>query len=59
IRMAVGLMHGHAHNQICQLSTASGAYISGVGIEDLEGCERFFSKLNSLAAKTRYQRHFH
>ncbi|THU80673.1 hypothetical protein K435DRAFT_823619 [Dendrothele bispora CBS 962.96] len=58
IRMAVGLMHGHAHNQICQLCYLL-LYISGVGIEDLEGCERFFSKLNSLAAKTRYQRHFH
>ncbi|KAG6822415.1 hypothetical protein H0H92_013982 [Tricholoma furcatifolium] len=45
----VGAFHGHAHNRICQLSHLA-TYVEGMGLEDLEGCERFFSKSNHLAA---------
>ncbi|THU86724.1 hypothetical protein K435DRAFT_822064 [Dendrothele bispora CBS 962.96] len=53
LRMVVGSMHGHAHNRLLLL------YVVGAGLEDLEGCERFFSKSNSLTGKTRYQSRFH
>ncbi|KAJ7918168.1 hypothetical protein B0H13DRAFT_2231314 [Mycena leptocephala] len=41
----VGAFHGHAHNRM--------------GLEDLEGCESFFSKSNALASTTRYATAFH
>ncbi|KAF7377629.1 hypothetical protein MSAN_00185700 [Mycena sanguinolenta] len=34
-------------------------YVPGMGLEDLEGCERFFSKSNALARSTRYASVFH
>ena len=34
-------------------------YVEGLGLEDLEGCERFFSKSNALASSTRYASSFH
>ncbi|KAJ7312736.1 hypothetical protein DFH08DRAFT_973256 [Mycena albidolilacea] len=43
----VGAFHGHAHNQLCQLRHLV-TYITGLGLEDLEGCEQFFSKSNGL-----------
>ncbi|KAF8217912.1 hypothetical protein K438DRAFT_1901011 [Mycena galopus ATCC 62051] len=54
----VGTFHGHAHNRRCQLSNLS-TYVKGVGLEDLEGCESFFSKSNALASTTRYASTFH
>ncbi|KAJ7508109.1 hypothetical protein B0H11DRAFT_1704757 [Mycena galericulata] len=39
----VGAFHGHAHNRLCQL-TFLATYVPGLGLEDLEGCERFFSQ---------------
>ncbi|KIL56327.1 hypothetical protein M378DRAFT_188578 [Amanita muscaria Koide BX008] len=54
----VGSFHGHAHNRLCQLSHLS-TYVKGVGLEDLEGCEQFFSKSNALANCTRYASTFH
>ncbi|KAF8341848.1 hypothetical protein F5887DRAFT_887753 [Amanita rubescens] len=54
----VGAFHGHAHNRLCQLSNLV-TYIDGLGLEDLEGCERFFSKSNALASPTRYASVFH
>ncbi|KAG6895254.1 hypothetical protein C0992_002338 [Termitomyces sp. T32_za158] len=54
----VGSFHGHAHNRICQLSNLA-AYVKGMGLEDLEGCERFFSKSNALAISVRYASVFH
>ncbi|PBL04571.1 hypothetical protein ARMGADRAFT_1041781 [Armillaria gallica] len=47
----VGLFHGHAHNCCCQLCNL-GTYILGMGLEDLETCEQWFSKSNSLASST-------
>jgi hypothetical protein len=54
----IGSFHGHAHNRLCQLSHLA-TYVEGLGIEDLEGCERFFSKSNALARSIRYASVFH
>ncbi len=54
----IGSFHGHAHNRLCQLELLS-TYVKGLGLEDLEGCERFFSKSNSLANSTCYASAFH
>ncbi|KAF5341224.1 hypothetical protein D9611_005927 [Ephemerocybe angulata] len=57
-RCLVGSFHGHAHNRLCQLLNLA-TYVEGMGLEDLEGCERFFSKSNALAAALRYATVFH
>ncbi|KAK0209944.1 hypothetical protein IW262DRAFT_1450714 [Armillaria fumosa] len=57
-RMLVGLFHGHAHNRLCQLQHL-GTYVKGLGLEDLETLERFFSKSNALAGVIRYASRFH
>ncbi|KAJ7867222.1 hypothetical protein B0H14DRAFT_3084137 [Mycena olivaceomarginata] len=54
----VGAFHGHAHNRRCQLCHLA-TYVEGVGLEDLEECETFFSKSNGLAPCTRYATAFH
>jgi hypothetical protein len=54
----VGSFHGHAHRRLCQLSHLA-TYVKGMGIEDLEGCERAFSKSNLLAPALRYASVFH
>ncbi|KAG1831413.1 hypothetical protein F4604DRAFT_1946633 [Suillus subluteus] len=54
----VGAFHGHAHRRLCQLFSLT-TYIKGLGIEDLETCERTFSKSNSLASPLRYTSIFH
>ncbi|KAJ2930481.1 hypothetical protein H1R20_g6616, partial [Candolleomyces eurysporus] len=57
-RSLVGAFHGHAHNRLCQLSNLA-TYVKGMGLEDLEGCERFFSKSNLLANLVRHASVFH
>jgi len=57
-KVLVGSFHGHAHNWLCQLSFLA-TYVKGMGLEDLEGCERFFSKSNALASSLRYTSVFH
>ncbi|KIJ58438.1 hypothetical protein HYDPIDRAFT_102653, partial [Hydnomerulius pinastri MD-312] len=54
----VGAFHGHAHRRLCQLENLT-TYISGLGLEDLETCERTFSKSNALASTVRYASIFH
>jgi len=54
----IGSFHGHAHNHLCQLKFLA-TYVKGLGLEDLEGCERMFSKSNSLAASVRHASVFH
>ncbi|KAF7367673.1 hypothetical protein MSAN_00831000 [Mycena sanguinolenta] len=54
----VGAFHGHAHNRLCQLKNLS-TYVKGMGLEDLEECESFFSRSNALASTTRYATAFH
>ncbi|KAJ7606265.1 hypothetical protein FB45DRAFT_1041458 [Roridomyces roridus] len=58
LRMLVGAFHGHAHNRLCQVCFLA-LYIKGLGIEDLEGCERAFSKTNGLAGCCRRASRFH
>ncbi|KAJ7840271.1 hypothetical protein B0H14DRAFT_2587506 [Mycena olivaceomarginata] len=53
LKMLVGAFHGHAHNRSCQLKHLA-TYFLGLGLEDLEMCERFFSKSNGLARAVRY-----
>ena len=57
-RCLVGAFHGHAHNRLCQSQNLA-TYVTGLGLEDLEGNERFFSKSNSLASSTRHASTFH
>ncbi|KAF7981823.1 hypothetical protein HWV62_31947 [Athelia sp. TMB] len=54
----VGSFHGHAHRRLCQLSHLA-TYTKGLGDEDLEGCERAFSKSNELASTIRHASVFH
>ena len=54
----VGSFHGHAHNRLCQLRNLA-TYVKGIGLEDLEGGERFFSKSNALAPSIRHASVFH
>ena len=54
----VGAFHGHAHNCLCQTRYLA-TYVKGLGLKDLEGCERFFSKSNALVSSTRYASVFH
>jgi Kyakuja-Dileera-Zisupton transposase len=54
----IGAFHGHGHIRRCQLSNLA-TYVVGLGLEDLEGCERFFSKSNALAASIRHASVFH
>ncbi|KAJ3724216.1 hypothetical protein DFJ43DRAFT_1003285 [Lentinula guzmanii] len=57
LQMLIGLLHGYAHNCLCQLSFLL-LYINGAGIEDLKVCERYFSHSNALAPVTRYMSKF-
>ncbi|KAG1807132.1 uncharacterized protein BJ212DRAFT_1449386 [Suillus subaureus] len=54
----VGAFHGHVHKRLCQLFSLT-TYIKGLGIEDLETCERTFSKSNALASALQYTSVFH
>ncbi|KAJ7730105.1 hypothetical protein DFH07DRAFT_756414 [Mycena maculata] len=58
LKCLVGSFHGHAHNWLCQLSFLA-TYVEGMGLEDLEGCERYFSCSNGLAKSCRYASRFH
>ncbi|KAJ7605703.1 hypothetical protein DFH06DRAFT_921037, partial [Mycena polygramma] len=58
LKTLVGAFHGHAHNRLCQLKYLV-TYLKGLGLEDLEGCERFFSKSNALSRSVRYASVFH
>ncbi|KAJ7300570.1 hypothetical protein DFH08DRAFT_725213 [Mycena albidolilacea] len=57
LKCLVGSFHGHAHNRLCQLWFLA-TYVEGMGLEDLEGCERF-SRSNGLAKSCRYASRFH
>jgi hypothetical protein len=54
----VGAFHGHAHNRFCQSKNLT-IYIDGVGLEDLEGNERYLAFSNILAASVRHASAFH
>ncbi|KAG1891130.1 hypothetical protein F4604DRAFT_1876299 [Suillus subluteus] len=54
----VNAFHGHAHNRRCQLQYHT-FYQKGLGIEDLETCERVFAGLNAVAPLIRHASYFH
>ncbi|KAJ3717729.1 hypothetical protein C8R42DRAFT_610832 [Lentinula raphanica] len=56
-RTCVNAFHGYSHNAVCQQSNHP-LNITGMGLEDLETLERFFSCSNQLAAVTRYMTPF-
>ncbi|KAF8177173.1 hypothetical protein K438DRAFT_1978815 [Mycena galopus ATCC 62051] len=58
LKCLVGSFHGHTHNRLCQLRFLA-TYVEGIGLEDLEGCEYFFSRSNGLARSCRYASRFH
>ncbi|KAJ7355230.1 hypothetical protein DFH08DRAFT_912373 [Mycena albidolilacea] len=53
LKCLVGSFHGHTHNCLCQLQFLV-TYVEGMGLEDLEGCECFFSRSNGLAKSCHY-----
>ncbi|KAJ7658899.1 hypothetical protein B0H14DRAFT_2659268 [Mycena olivaceomarginata] len=57
-RCLVGSFHATPIIASAQLSFLA-TYVPGMGLEDLEGCERFFSKSNALARSTQYASIFH
>ncbi|KAF8145917.1 hypothetical protein K438DRAFT_1629234, partial [Mycena galopus ATCC 62051] len=57
-RCLVGSFHGHGHGRLCQVCNLA-TYVEGMGLEDCEGCESFFSKSNALVSTTRYSTVFH
>lgn len=54
----VNLFHRHGHNRKCQIKRLP-TYVDGMGLEDLEGCERLFAKTNELAGGFRHGTTFH
>ena len=54
----VGSFHRHAHGRLCQLDHLA-TYVEGLGLEDLEGCEHAFLKLNALVSTVHYSGIFH
>ncbi|KAG1800058.1 hypothetical protein EV424DRAFT_1587758, partial [Suillus variegatus] len=57
-RFVVNAFHGHAHNCRCQLQYHT-LYQKGLGIEDLETCERVFAGSNTVAPLIRHASYFH
>ncbi|KAI0644812.1 hypothetical protein C8Q79DRAFT_912370 [Trametes meyenii] len=58
ISCVVPAFHGHSHNRGCQLQWHP-MYTNGVGDEDFETCERFFSFSNGAVAGTQMSTAFH
>ncbi|KAI0038722.1 hypothetical protein FA95DRAFT_1613160 [Auriscalpium vulgare] len=58
LQLVVNAFHGYAHNRGCQLLFHV-LYQLGMGIEDLETCERIFSSLNGVARTVRHASYFH
>ncbi|KAJ6532936.1 hypothetical protein DFH09DRAFT_1092678, partial [Mycena vulgaris] len=55
----IGAFHGHGHGRFCARRRTSRQYVTGVGLEGLEGCESYFSNPNALAATTRHASRCH
>ncbi|THU93778.1 hypothetical protein K435DRAFT_820167 [Dendrothele bispora CBS 962.96] len=56
-KSAIGLKA--REKQYTSLTDHLGTYVEGNGLEDSEGCERFFSKSNALASSVRHASIFH
>ncbi|KAJ7795923.1 hypothetical protein B0H14DRAFT_3093466 [Mycena olivaceomarginata] len=57
-KAVVGAFHGLGHGRLCSVCNMS-MYVNGMGLEDCENCESYFSKLNALTSSTRYSTVFH
>lgn len=57
-QLLVGAFHDHEHRHLCQLLFLE-IYTVGLGLEDSEGCKRWFSKSNHLATALQYASAFH
>jgi hypothetical protein len=57
-KFIVNAFHGHAHNRRCQLCNHP-LYQKGIGLEDLETCERVFAASNIATRLLRHASHFH
>ncbi|KAG2087254.1 uncharacterized protein F5147DRAFT_525704, partial [Suillus discolor] len=57
-RFIINSFHGHAHNCHCQLWFHP-LYQHGLGLEDLEMCERVFSASNAVAPVIHHASYFH
>jgi hypothetical protein len=51
-------MHGYCHNRLCQIENHP-LYKKGLGIADMEQCERSYSGSNEVAVLTRHASAFH
>jgi Kyakuja-Dileera-Zisupton transposase len=58
LRFSVNSFHGYAHSRLCQLDNHP-LYLTGWGIEDLEGLERVFSASNAVTPSIRYAARYH
>jgi hypothetical protein len=58
LKSIVGAFHGLGHGRLCSICNMS-MYVNGMGLEDCENCESYFSKSNALASITRYSTVFH
>lgn len=58
LQMALNAFHGHAHGRICQLGFLP-LYRKGLGLEDMETCERIFSASNAVGRLIRHGSYFH
>lgn len=58
LQVIVNAFHGWAHNRLCQLKYHP-LYRTGMGLEDLETLERFFSSSNTIARTNRHATVFH
>lgn len=58
LQLVVDAFHGYSHNRLCQLRYHP-LYRLGLGLEDLESCERVFSGSNSVSRVIRHASYFH
>ncbi|KAG1727101.1 hypothetical protein EDD22DRAFT_737794, partial [Suillus occidentalis] len=53
LQVVVNAFHGFSHDHRCQLRNHP-LYLNGLGLEDLETCERIFTSSNSAAVLIRH-----
>ena len=58
LQVIVNMFHSWAHNCLCQLKYHP-AYRTGMGLEDLESLEHFFSSSNTIACTIRHSTNYH
>jgi hypothetical protein len=58
LQVVVNAFHGFSHECRCQLQNHP-LYLNGLGLEDLETCERIFASSNTAAILIRHASYFH